>query len=95
MKHLKDTIWTHKVVVVKVQKDLYPKKHWELVTRFHPAAPQVHSHGDIKTFQKKGGMLSQRREVFGMSGAENVRLIGKGYQGEDHYGLKNLTVRGL
>ncbi|KAK5127339.1 hypothetical protein LTR85_006678 [Meristemomyces frigidus] len=95
IKHLKDAIWTHKVVVVKGQKDLDPKKHWELVTRFDPAAPQVHSHGNIKDFQKKGGMLSKSREVVGIPGAENVRLIGKGYQGEDSYGIKNLTVRGL
>lgn len=55
---MSDAIWTHKVVVVKGQKDLAPIKQWELVTRFDPDAPQVHSHGDIKTFNKKGGMLS-------------------------------------
>jgi hypothetical protein len=82
VKHLKDAIWTHKVVVVRGQKDLSPKKQWELVTRFDPEAPQVHSHGDIKTFQSKGGMLSRNREVHGIPGAENVRLIGKGWQGE-------------
>lgn len=92
---LKETIWTHKVIVVKGQKDLDPKKHWELVTRFDPDATQVHSHGTVDAFNKKGGMLAKAREVHGIPGAENVRLIGKGYQGEDHYGLKNLTVRGL
>ncbi|EME80012.1 uncharacterized protein MYCFIDRAFT_32001, partial [Pseudocercospora fijiensis CIRAD86] len=60
VKHLRDAIWTHKVVVVKGQHDLDPKKHWELVARFDPEAEQVHSHGDIKTFQNKGGMLSKR-----------------------------------
>ena len=34
----------------------------------------------------------QGREVSGIPGAENVRLIGKGFQGEDHYGLKNLNL---
>jgi alpha-ketoglutarate-dependent taurine dioxygenase len=93
---LKETIWTHKVVVVKGQKDLDPKKQWELVTRFDPQAPSsVHSHGDMKTFNKKGGMLAKSREVYGIPGAENVRLIGKGYQGEDHYGLKDLNIKGL
>lgn len=29
----------------------------------------------------------------GIPGAENVRLIGKGFQGEDHYGIKNKTVK--
>lgn len=32
-------------------------------------------------------MLQKSRQVFGIPGAENVRLIGKGYQGKDHYGL--------
>jgi hypothetical protein len=44
--------------VVKGQKELQPIKQWELVTRFDPDAPEVHSHGDIKTFSEKGGVLS-------------------------------------
>ncbi|KAK4561460.1 hypothetical protein LTR86_004778 [Recurvomyces mirabilis] len=95
VQHLKDAIWTHKVVIVKGQKDLAPKKQWELVTKFDPEAPHVHSHGDIKTFQAKGGMLSKKREVVGIPGAENVRLIGKGYQGADSFGIKDMTVAGL
>ncbi|KIX95336.1 uncharacterized protein Z520_08853 [Fonsecaea multimorphosa CBS 102226] len=95
VKQLKETIWTHKVIIVRGQKDLTPEKHWELVTRFDPDASQVHSHGNLETFQKKGGMLSKSRDVYGIPGAENVRLVGKGYQGEDHYGLKNLNVKGL
>ncbi|KAK7920175.1 dioxygenase [Apiospora marii] len=92
VKALADAIWTHKVVVVKGQKDLAPIKQWELVTRFDPEAPQVHSHGDIKSFNKKGGVLSVAREVIGIPGAENVRLIGKGYQGADHYGIQDKTL---
>jgi alpha-ketoglutarate-dependent taurine dioxygenase len=95
VQYLKNAIWTHKVVVVKGQKDLEPKKQWELVTRFDPDAEQVHSHGDLKSFAAKGGMLSKSRDVFGIPGAENVRLIGKGFQGEDHYGIKNTTIKGL
>ncbi|KAI2611401.1 Clavaminate synthase-like protein [Hypoxylon fragiforme] len=92
VRRLSDLIWTHKVVVVKGQKDLAPAKQWELVTRFDPDAPQIHSHGDLKTFNSKGGLLSKAREVVGIPGAENVRLIGKGFQGEDHYGIKNKTI---
>jgi hypothetical protein len=58
VKSLSDAIWTHKVVVVKGQQNLEPIKQWELVTRFDPNAAQVHSHGDIKTFAKQGGVLS-------------------------------------
>ncbi|KAH7094253.1 hypothetical protein FB567DRAFT_509815 [Paraphoma chrysanthemicola] len=92
VKALANAIWTHKLVVVKGQKDLLPIKQWELVTRFDPKAPLVHSHGDLKTFNKQGGLLSRGRDVFGIPGAENVRLIGKGYQGDDHFGLKDKTV---
>jgi hypothetical protein len=60
VKDLSDAIWTHKVVIVKGQKDLAPLKQWELVTRFDPEAPQVHSHGDLKTYKEKGGVLSVR-----------------------------------
>ncbi|KAI0010597.1 Clavaminate synthase-like protein [Xylariaceae sp. FL0662B] len=112
VQHLSEAIWTHKVVVVKGQKDLPPAKQWELVTRFDPNATQVHSHGNIKSFNKTGGLLAvsngknssiasnqtnmkenkKNREVIGIPGAENVRLIGKGFQGDDHYGIKNKTI---
>ncbi|KAI8963031.1 Clavaminate synthase-like protein [Daldinia sp. FL1419] len=92
VRHLADAIWTHKVVVIKGQTDLAPIKQWDLVTRFDPDAPRVHSHGDMKTFNSKGGLLSKHREVVGIPGAEDVRLIGKGFQGEDHYGIKNKNI---
>ncbi|CAI6340534.1 unnamed protein product [Periconia digitata] len=92
VKALADAIWTHKLVVVKGQQNLNPIKQWELVTRFDPKAPLVHSHGDLKTFNKQGGLLSRGRDVYGVPGAENVRIIGKGYQGDDHFGLKKTTI---
>ncbi|KAL6230974.1 hypothetical protein BDW75DRAFT_244342 [Aspergillus navahoensis] len=93
---LKAAVWRHKVILVKGQQDLDPKKQWELVKRLDPNATNGHSHGSLTTFRAKGGMLAQGREVVGIPGAENVRLIGKGFQGEDHFGIKNLTVeRGL
>jgi hypothetical protein len=55
---LADAIWTHKLVIVKGQQHVAPIKQWELVTRFDPKAPLVHSHGDLKTFNKQGGLLS-------------------------------------
>ncbi|KAH7155932.1 hypothetical protein EDB81DRAFT_927786 [Dactylonectria macrodidyma] len=89
---LKDTIWEKKVIIVKGQTDLLPIKQWELVTRFDPDAPHIHSHGTVKSFNKNGGILSSSRDVLGIPGAGNVRLIGKGYQGADHYGIKDKTV---
>lgn len=46
-----------------------------------------HSSPSSLTIHQKG------RDVFGVPGAENVRLIGKGYQGEDHFGLKDAFIR--
>lgn len=40
-------------------------------------------------------MLSKRCEFHGIPDAEHVRLIGKGYQGEDHFGRKDPTARSL
>ena len=37
--------------------------------------------------------LQKGRDVVGIPGAENVRLIGKGYQGADHYGIKDTTIK--
>ncbi|KAJ5785545.1 uncharacterized protein N7503_010757 [Penicillium pulvis] len=93
---LKAAIWRHKVVVVKAQHNLDPKKQWDLVTRLDPNARDGHSHGNLTTFRAKGGLLAQGREVVGIPGAENVRLIGKGFQGENHFGVENHTIeRGL
>ncbi|KAJ5993239.1 hypothetical protein N7451_008963 [Penicillium sp. IBT 35674x] len=93
---LKAAIWRHKVIVVKAQHNLDPKNQWDLVTRLDPNARDGHSHGNLTTFRAKGGLLAQGREVVGIPGAENVRLIGKGFQGENHFGIENHTIeRGL
>lgn len=55
---LKAAVWRHKVIVVKAQHDLDPKKQWELVTRLDPKASDGHSHGDLETFRAKGGLLA-------------------------------------
>ncbi|KAL2829443.1 hypothetical protein BDW59DRAFT_178416 [Aspergillus cavernicola] len=93
---LKAAVWRHKVIVVKDQQNLDPKKQWDLVTMLDPNATDGHSHGNLSAFRAKGGVLAQGREVVGIPGAENVRLVGKGFQGEDHFGIKNKTIeRGL
>ncbi|KAL3422665.1 alpha-ketoglutarate dependent xanthine dioxygenase [Phlyctema vagabunda] len=88
---LKRATHRYQVVVIKNQHDLDPVKHWELVTRLDPAAPQVHGHGTVKEFAKNGGLLSKQL-VHGLPVAPNVRLVGKGYQGDDHFGIKNFTA---
>jgi xanthine dioxygenase len=55
---LKVAIHKYQLVMIKDQHKLDPEKHWELVSRLDPTAPQVHGHGTVKEFQKTGGMLS-------------------------------------
>lgn len=62
---LKAAVWRHKVVVVKNQPDLQPKKQWELVTRLDPKASDGHSHGSITTFRAKGGLLAVKHPRLG------------------------------
>lgn len=55
---LRETVHRFQYVTIKDQHDLDPVKHWELVTRLDPTAPQVHGHGTVKEFSKVGGLLS-------------------------------------
>ena len=36
--------------------------------------------------------MQKGRNVSGIPGVENVRIVGKGFQGRNHYGLENLTI---
>jgi hypothetical protein len=55
---LREAVHRFQYVTIKDQHDLDPVKHWELVTRLDPTAPQVHGHGTVKEFSKVGGLLS-------------------------------------
>ena len=55
---LREATYKYQLVVIKDQLELDPVKHWELVSRLDPTAPQVHGHGMVKEFNKTGGMLS-------------------------------------
>ena len=50
-------MWKHKVIIIKDQPNLEPKKQWELVKMLDPKATDGHSHGKIGDFRKKGGLL--------------------------------------
>ncbi|KAH8598047.1 hypothetical protein B0O99DRAFT_615789 [Bisporella sp. PMI_857] len=90
---LREATHKYQLIIIKDQHDLDPVKHWEMISRLDPKAPKIHGHGSVQEFQKTGGMLS-KRVVHGIPAAPNVRLIGKGFQGEDHYGIKNHTALG-
>ena len=54
--------------------------------------PNIISAPHIYKIYGSDDTLQQGRDVVGIPGAENVRLIGKGFQGEDHFGIRNHTV---
>ncbi|GKT47785.1 putative dioxygenase [Colletotrichum spaethianum] len=92
VKHLKQVVWHHKLVIIKGQQFLRPFKQWELVTRLDPEAGPQNPDIFMKDFHPDGEGVLKERGVTGVPGVENVHVVGKGYQGKDHYGLKNLNL---
>ena len=45
---LREVTHKYQLVVIKDQHEPDPVKHWELVSRLDPTAPQVHGHGRSK-----------------------------------------------
>ncbi|KAE9575309.1 putative dioxygenase [Colletotrichum fructicola] len=89
---LKRAVVDHKLIIIKGQENLQPIKQWELVTRLDPNAGPQNPELFMKDFHPDGGGILKARGVTGVPSAENVHVIGKGFLGEDHYGLKNLNI---
>ncbi|GAA5851566.1 hypothetical protein JCM8547_001134 [Rhodosporidiobolus lusitaniae] len=84
---LQHALYTHKVLVIRNQRDLDPRKHQDLVQRFDPKAEAVHGHGNAKevqkTFKGKKSLVGANPPV---PSAPMVRMIGRavippGYHG--------------
>ncbi|GAA6044202.1 hypothetical protein JCM8097_004668 [Rhodosporidiobolus ruineniae] len=86
-KELERALYTHKLLVIKNQPNLDPKKQLDLVMRFDPTTPPVHGHGDAK--QVMNTFKGQKRMVGANPGVPSepmVRMIGRatlpvGYHG--------------
>ncbi len=57
---LREAAHKYQLLMIKDQHDLDVVKHWEMIARMDPDAPEVHGHGTVKEFQKTGGMLAVR-----------------------------------
>ncbi|GAA5987979.1 hypothetical protein JCM11641_005970 [Rhodosporidiobolus odoratus] len=84
---LEEALYTHKLLVIKGQKNLRPEKQLELVKRFDPSAEAVHGHG---TAQQANRAVNGRKSIVGANpgvpSEPMVRLIGRaklpiGYHG--------------
>ncbi|KAK4863983.1 hypothetical protein LT330_010193 [Penicillium expansum] len=88
---VRNAIYTHKVVVVKGQDDLVPLKQFEFVHRLDPDAEGVHGFDTKDVTDETIGVLGSRFNT--IPGSVGVTIVGQGYQGDDHYGLKGITAR--
>ncbi|KAF1808453.1 Clavaminate synthase-like protein [Eremomyces bilateralis CBS 781.70] len=91
---IREAIYVHNVVVVKGQHDLLPTKQFELVHRLDPDAPAEHGFRTTEQGKKSTGILAKLK-WYTIPGTAGVQLIGQGYQGDDHFGLKGITMNGV
>ncbi|EME77685.1 uncharacterized protein MYCFIDRAFT_191119 [Pseudocercospora fijiensis CIRAD86] len=93
---IRQALYENSLVIIKNQQKLTPTNHFNFVRRFDPEAAAVHGHGSVdrmKEARKDGGKsLLALGSVHGIPEAPGVRMIGAGYQGDDHYGLKGVTM---
>ncbi|KAL3449896.1 hypothetical protein BJX65DRAFT_316634 [Aspergillus insuetus] len=88
---IRNAIYVHKVIVVKGQHGLFPAKQFDFVHRLDPAAERVHGFDTEDVTDETSGVLGPRFNV--IPGSTGVTLVGQGYQGDDHYGLKGITAK--
>ncbi|OBR04597.1 Alpha-ketoglutarate dependent xanthine dioxygenase [Colletotrichum higginsianum IMI 349063] len=90
VENLRETIQKYFVVVVKNQQNELPSKNWELLQKLDPGAPEFTDEEWAKFYNPEGkGILLGYNAI---PNAGRLYLMGKGYQGKDHYGLKNVEI---
>ncbi|GAA5897701.1 hypothetical protein JCM6882_000072 [Rhodosporidiobolus microsporus] len=89
-KELERALYTHKLLVIRGQPNLDPKKQFELVQRFDPTAKPVHGHGSASQVAQKASEQKNKRNLVGANpgvpAEPMVRMIGRatlpvGYHG--------------
>ncbi|KAK5127777.1 hypothetical protein LTR85_004893 [Meristemomyces frigidus] len=91
---LRNAVYENQLVIIKGQQALTPSNHFDFVHRFDPTAQALHGHGTLKSVKEtwKGApSLLALGSVYNIPEAPGVRLVAAGWQGEDHYGLKDIT----
>ncbi|EME87120.1 uncharacterized protein MYCFIDRAFT_132918, partial [Pseudocercospora fijiensis CIRAD86] len=79
---LREAILRHKVVIVKGQQAETPDRNWEVIKKLDPMHHMITQEEFGQLFHPTGEGLIVR----------HIHLMGKGYQGDDHYGLKKLDL---
>ncbi|KAK4502666.1 hypothetical protein PRZ48_006092 [Zasmidium cellare] len=91
---LRHAVYTHNVVIVKHQDNLLPSKQFELIKRFDPGATPKHGFGNGEKLKELGNALG-KNPFYSIPGSGGVTLVGNGYQGHDHHGLKDVVLNGM
>ncbi|KAL3441964.1 hypothetical protein BJX65DRAFT_313272 [Aspergillus insuetus] len=90
---IRNAIYVHSVVIIKGQHDLLPINQYNLIKRLDPEARAEHGWGTSKEAQENTG-ITGKLKWYTIPGTPAVQMFGHGYQGDDHYGLKGITVQG-
>ncbi|OJD32477.1 alpha-ketoglutarate dependent xanthine dioxygenase [Diplodia corticola] len=93
VQRLKEAIWKHKVVVVRDQGEMLPEKQLELVLRLDPSAYAPTYEEDISYMYPRPEEIATKPRTSSLPISHLISVVGKGKVG-DHYGLKDLTLRG-
>ncbi|ELQ32308.1 hypothetical protein OOU_Y34scaffold01193g1 [Pyricularia oryzae Y34] len=88
----REVIQQYLVVVVKGQANELPSKNWELLRRLDPDSPELTDDEWAKMYNPEGKGILAKLGYSLIPGAGRLYLMGKGYQGEDHFGLKDVTI---
>ncbi|TIC94073.1 putative dioxygenase [Colletotrichum higginsianum] len=92
VENLRETIQKYFVVVVKNQQNELPSKNWELLQKLDPGAPEFTDEEWAKFYNPEGKGILAKLGYNAIPNAGRLYLMGKGYQGKDHYGLKNVEI---
>ncbi|KAH7026807.1 alpha-ketoglutarate dependent dioxygenase [Macrophomina phaseolina] len=89
---LRDAIWRHKVVVIKGQESFTPQNNWRLLQSLDPeaAVPSLEEYAQF--FHPTAEPIIANLKRVSIPGAGLIHVMGKGYQGKDHWGVKELDI---
>ncbi|KAK8133240.1 hypothetical protein PG999_001413 [Apiospora kogelbergensis] len=92
IKFLRENIQRYLIVIVKGQHKETPYKNWELLTRLDPGYKEYTDEQWSKIYHPEGLGIGARLGLRMIPGAGRLYLMGKGYQGKDHFGLEDVTI---
>ncbi|KAI5374118.1 hypothetical protein J4E82_007112 [Alternaria postmessia] len=88
---LQKATWEHKLLIIKGQKDLEPKRGWELLQKLDPDSKKIDNTTFARAFYPKDGIVAAINYVEVPEAGAFV-FIGKGPQDDPKYGKPGLNM---